>query len=255
MNFNGELHELFSLHGLSFLIILSLLELVLGVDNIIFISLAINKLPPEERFKTRAIALSIAFVIRLILLFCIVLLSKIKTVIFTVSGFDVSIRDLIFFNAGIYLLLSILKEIVWFYRLKKGNLKQSKSGIISDRVKGGSYGSTIIAIVFIDLLFSFDSIFSAIGLISNFVIIGLAIGIGMICMVYISGKTSEFIEKYPSFKIMALTFMMGIGILMIAQSFHLEIPKWYLYAALLIALLGQAFTKGKLKPGNNSDKK
>jgi predicted tellurium resistance membrane protein TerC len=227
MNFQGELQGLLSIQGLLSLLTLSLLELVLGVDNIIFISLVLAKIPEDKRFTTRVTALSLAFLMRIIMLFCLVWLSHITTTLFTISSFQVSIRDVLFFIGGVYLTYSTVKELV------KHLNNKGESEVIQQFV----YKSIILQIVIVDMLFSFDSIFTAIGLIPNFIIMTLAIGIGMVFMIYLSGKTSAFIEKYPTVKTVALGFIVLVGVLLITQALHIEIPKMYLYIALLIGLV------------------
>ena len=212
MNFQQELLGLFSLHGLLSLAILSLLELVLGVDNIIFISLIITKLPEQERFKARVTALSLAFVMRIILLFCLVWLSRITTTLFTISTFEVSIRDILFLVGGAYLSYNTVKELVAHLSNKKELNKPS------DVV----YKSFILRIVMVDVLFSFDSIFTAIGINPNFIIMALAIGIGMVFMMYLSGKASTLIEKHPLLKTLALCFIILVGLRLITEALHLE---------------------------------
>ena len=227
MSILGDLNVLFSIQGLTSLLILSLLELVLGVDNIIFISLIITKLPEEKRFKARLTGLSLAFVMRIIMLFCLVWLSRITTTLFTISNFEVSIRDILFFIGGTYLTLNTLQEI-------RAHLNHKTETIT---VKNTAYSSIIFQIVIADILFSFDSIFTAIGIIPNFIIMALAVGIGMVFMIYVAGHTSKFIEKYPAVKTLALCFIIAVGIILIAQAFHIEIPKVYLYGALVIGLI------------------
>ena len=227
MDFQAELQALLSLHGLISLIILSLLELVLGIDNIIFISLLTSQIPEDKRFKARTTALSLAFVMRIIMLFCLVWLSSITTTLFTISEFAVSIKDILFFVGGAYLTFNTLKEIAEHIR-NKGK---------QNTIKQSGYKSIILQIVLVDMLFSFDSIFTAIGINPNFIIMALAVGIGMICMIYVSGQTSKFIEKYPDVKTVALSFIILVGLMLIAQAFHIEIPKVYLYGALFAGLL------------------
>src|SRR6185312_11474119 len=191
MQFSSELQTLLTFHGLTSLAVLTLLELVLGVDNIIFISLLLTKVPNEKRFKTRTIALSLAFLMRAIMLFGLVWLSRITTTLFALGHFRASIRDLLFFIGGGYLVYNTVKEL----------LQQSSKG--KNPNKQVLYKSVILQIVIVDMLFSFDSVFTAIGLISNLLIMVLAVGLGMVCMVYVSGKTSAFIEKNPGVKILA----------------------------------------------------
>jgi predicted tellurium resistance membrane protein TerC len=227
MNFQAEFQALLSIQGLSSLFILSLLELVLGVDNIIFISILITKIQEEKRFNARLTALSLAFVMRIIMLFCLVWLSRITSALFTVSGFEVSIKDILFFVGGAYLTFNTMKEIIAHLSKKREQISVKQSG----------YKSIIMQIVLVDILFSFDSIFTAIGIIPNFIIMSLAVGIGMICMIYISGQTGKFIERYPDVKTVALSFIILVGLMLIVQAFHIDIPKIYLYAALVFGLI------------------
>jgi len=229
MNFSVELQALLTFHGLTSLVILSLLELVLGVDNIIFISLILTKLPEEKRFSARITALSLAFIMRVIMLFCIIWLSRITTTLFTISNFQVSVKDILFFIGGTYLTFNTIKEIATHINPKRESTHKLNN-------KQNTYKYIILQIILADMLFSFDSIFTAIGLIPNFIIMVLAVGCGMVFMIYLSGKTSKFIEKHPTIKTLALCFIILIGLLLIIQSFHLEIPKGYLYSALIFAL-------------------
>jgi len=236
MNFQGELQTLLSLHGLMSLLILSLLELVLGVDNIIFISLLTTKIPEEKRFKARVTGLSLAFVMRIVMLFCLVWLSQITTTLFVISGFQVSLKDILFFIGGVYLTYSTIKELL--AHLKR---KEDSNSITQTATK-----SIILQIVLVDMLFSFDSIFTAIGIIPNFIIMALAVGIGMVFMIYLSGQTSKFIEKYPTVKTLALCFIIFVGLMLVTQALHLDIPKKYFYFAFVIVTIIEV-VKGQIK--------
>jgi predicted tellurium resistance membrane protein TerC len=229
MNIIQEFSALFSIQGLFTLATLSLLELVLGVDNIIFISLVIAKLPESQRFSARFTGLSLALLMRVAMLFGIVWISHITTTLFTISGFEVSVRDLLFFIGGAYLVWNTIKELSEHIRGDKGTKTSDAKQVI--------YLSVIMQIVLVDLLFSFDSIFTAIGLIQNFVIMALAIVIGMVFMIAVSGKTSEFINRNPTIKTLALSFILVVGVLLISNAFHYPIPKAYFYAALGFALV------------------
>lgn len=240
MNFYAEAHELFSLHGLASLLILSLLELVLGIDNIIFISLAITNIPEEKRFGAKVTALSLAFVMRIILLFCIVWLARITSTLFTVSNFQVSLRDILFFMGGAYLTFSTVKELM-------KHINNKKKEII---LKKNIHKSIILQIALVDILFSFDSIFTAIGVIPNFIIMALAVAVGMVFMIYLSGQISRFIEKHPTVKTLALCFIIAVGLMLVTEALHLEIPKEYFYLAFIIAILFEG-AKGLIKKGRN----
>lgn len=225
MGFQSELQELFSLHGLASLLMLTILELILGIDNIIFISLLLTKVPEEKRFNTRVTALSLAFLMRLIMLFSLVWLSHITTPLFTLTGIPISIRDVLFLMGGTYLVFSTFKELL------------SQNEVDQKPVQRSTYKSIILQVVLIDMLFSFDSIFTAIGLISNFLIMALAIGLGMVFMVGLAGKTSAFIEKNQGIKTLALSFIIIVGLMLLSEGAHLEPPKKFVYAVFGVALL------------------
>jgi predicted tellurium resistance membrane protein TerC len=224
MQFGSDFQTLYTFHGLTSLVVLTLLELILGVDNIIFISILLTKIPDEKRFRTRTVALSLAFLMRAIMLFGLVWLSRITT-LFAIHSFQISIRDLLFLIGGGYLVFNTVKELLHHQSPSRNNAN-----------KQVLYKSIILQIVVVDMLFSFDSIFTAIGLISNLLIMMLAIGLGMICMIYISGKTSAFIEKNLGVKTLALCFIIAVGLMLLTEAFHIEVPITYLYA-----LFGAAF--------------
>jgi len=229
MNIAQEFSVLFSIHGLVALFVLSILELVLGIDNIIFISLVIIKLPEEKRLSARIIGLSLALIMRISMLFAIVWASRITDTVFCVSGFNVSVRDILFFIGGAYLLWNTALE------LKKHIQAEHEKADVN--IKAISYGSIILQIVLVDMLFSFDSIFTAIGLIQNLVIMAAAVTCGMVFMIWAAGKTSEFINRHPTIKTLALCFIMIVGLLLLCDATHYNIPKGYFYAALGFALV------------------
>lgn len=231
MNILADFQGLFSLNGLISLIILSILELVLGVDNIIFISLVLTKLPEERRFKARIIALSLAFIMRVIMLYFLVWLSRITTTLFFISTLDVSVGDILYFIGGAYLTISSVMEII------KHLDKKDKLHAVTTTY----YRSIILQIVFVDMLFSFDTIFTAIGISPNFIIMVLAVAIGMVFMIYISVKLSGFLEKHPTIKTLALSYIIAVGLLLITKALHVGIPMVFFYAAttafIVVALL------------------
>jgi len=229
MNMAQEFSALFSIHGLVTLFVLSVLELVLGVDNIIFISLVIVKLPEDKRLSARIVGLTLALVMRIAMLFAIVWASRITNTIFSISSFNVSVRDILFFLGGSYLLWNTFNELK-----EHVQGKQHKREVDA---KPALYRNVILQIVLVDMLFSFDSIFTAIGLIQNFVIMAAAVTCGMIFMIWVSGKTSEFINRHPTIKTLALCFIMMVGIFLVAGAFHYSIPKGYFYSALGFALI------------------
>jgi len=216
MNIAQDFRLLFSLHGLISLIILFSLELVLGVDNIIFISLVIARLPEGKRLPARIIGLSLALLMRLIMLFALVWLSKTTTVLFTLDGFNATIHDLLFFIGGMYLIWNTMKEL-------REHITKTVGAPSVNNQNELIFGKAILQIMLVDILFSFDSIFTAIGLLQNFVIIALAIILSMGCMLYISGKISALINKYRTIKTLALVFIILVGIMLVASAFHVEL--------------------------------
>jgi len=227
MNINEQIQALLSLHGLASLLVLAVLELVLGIDNIIFVSLVIAKLPEGSRLSARIVGLSLALIMRLVMLFGLVWLAQSTTPLWIIRGFNISVRDGLFFIGGVYLTWSTVTE-----------LREHLRGINKDKEgpqKQLKFRNAIAQIVMVDVLFSFDSIFTAIGLIQNFVIMAIAVSLGMLFMIWLSGKVSAFINKYPSVKTLALGFIIAVGLLLISSAFHIELPKKYVYIAFLVA--------------------
>lgn len=222
MNIAAQLQALFSVNGFINLMVLASLELVLGIDNIIFISLVVTKLPEGKRFSARIVGLGLALLMRCIMLFALVWLAQTTSVLFTIGSFAVTVRDVLFMAGGGYLLWSTSHELN--ATLKHQNRKDKKA--TPDHL---SFRKAIAQIVLVDMLFSFDSIFTAIGLIQNLVIMILAVVLGMVFMVWLSGKISAFINKYPSIKILALSFIVAVGLLLVLSALHIEVSKKYIY--------------------------
>jgi len=230
MNITQQLQSVITLHGLASLVILSVLELVLGIDNIIFISLVIAKLPMDKRLQARVTGLGLALVMRIVMLFGLVWLSQVTKALFVVGGLTVTVRDLLFFLGGFYLVWNTVME------LKKHLTNKVEELLAGPKVK---YQNAIMQIVMVDILFSFDSIFTAIGIMQNFVIMALAILLGMVCMLYVSGKISAFINKHPTIKTIALGFIIAVGLILVSSAFHYELPKKYIYIAFFAAFAAE----------------
>lgn len=201
------------------LITLVLLEIVLGIDNIIFISLLTDKLPAETRGKARLIGLSLALILRLILLAGISWILKLDKELFNIFNKSFSGKDIILIAGGLFLLYKSSKEI-----FEKTEDKEH-TGI---KVYS-SFKSTIGQILLLDLVFSVDSIITAIGLVDELWIMYVAVISSITIMLLTSKKISGFINKHPSLKILALCFLMMIGLALIAEGFQLHIPKAYIY--------------------------
>jgi len=202
------------------LVTLIFLEIILGIDNIIFISLLSDKLPAESRKRARLIGLSLALVLRLILLAGISWILKLDQTLFTVSKYSFSGKDLILIAGGLFLLYKSSKEI--FEKTEETHLQENTKTKVS-------FNSTIGQILLLDLVFSVDSIITAVGLVDELWIMYVAVIVSISIMLLIAKNISDFINKHPSLKILALAFLMMIGLTLIAEGFKLHIPKAYIY--------------------------
>ena len=229
-------HEILTIPGLISLLTLSVLEVVLGIDNVIFIAIVATKLPKKDQAKARAIGLSLALIFRIVLLFSISWIMSLKDPFFHISEFGVTGRDLILFCGGLFLLYKTSIEI--FEKIYGGKEVTTEHKALT--LKGA-----ILQIVFIDVVFSFDSILTAVGLVTNVLLMILAVVIAMFFMLLTSGWVTEFINKHPTIKMLALTFLILIGIVLILDSLHLHIEKGYVYVALgfsiLVEMLNMAY--------------
>jgi predicted tellurium resistance membrane protein TerC len=220
--------ELF-LHSASWvsLLTLSFLEIVLGIDNIIFISIITGKLPQEKQKKGRLLGLALALIMRIILLFGIAYIASLTHPLFSVLGGDISGRDLILLGGGIFLIYKSTIEI-------HEKLEPEKEKIGSSKKR--TFGAAIFQIVLIDLVFSFDSILTAVGLVKEVTIMIAAVVISMLIMMAFSHYIADFINDRPTLKVLALSFLIMIGFMLVFESLHTfhhqEIPKGYAYFAM-----------------------
>ncbi|MDI9872716.1 TerC family protein [Flectobacillus roseus] len=202
------------------LLTLIVLEIVLGIDNIIFISILSDKLPVEKRKKARLVGLSLALVLRLILLAGISWIMKLDKTLMTISGIDFSGKDLILIAGGFFLLYKSNKEI--FEKTEEG--EHTNSAPVSK-----SFATIIGQILLLDLVFSIDSIITAVGLVDELWVMYAAVIVSISIMLAVAGAISSFISKHPSLKILALCFLMMIGVTLIAEGLDFHIPKQYIY--------------------------
>lgn len=210
------------------LVTLTFLEIVLGIDNIIFISIITDRLPQENQKRVRTIGLLLALVMRIILLSLITVIIQMKEPLFTISELNVSVRDVILFIGGTFLLAKSVSEI--HEKIEGGNEHKVS-------VKKNSFTQIIIQILLLDIVFSFDSILTAIGLSKQLPIMITAVVIAMIAMIYFVEIISRFINKHPTLQILALSFLILIGFMLILDGFHFEIPKGYIYFALFFSVM------------------
>ena len=212
------------------LISLIALEVILGIDNIIFISILADKLPENQRSSLRFWGIMLAMVMRLGLLAFISWILKLDQTLFTLMDIDFSGKGLILILGGLFLIYKSTKEI--YYKTEVAN--QDSQNVTP---KNNSFGRLLSEVIILDLVFSIDSIITAVGMVQELWVMYTAVIATVIIMLVASGPISSFIRKHPSFKILALCFLMMIGVALLAEGFHLEIPKGYIYFSMAFAFL------------------
>ena len=212
---------------------LTALEIVLGIDNIIMISILVGRMPKHLQPRTRFFGLALAMVTRILLLLSITWVMRLTADLFHLFGQGISGRDLILFFGGLFLLWKSSSEI---YQGLEG---EEESG---DEPKGsaGGFIGTIIQIAIIDIIFSLDSVITAVGLVQNVPVMVAAIVISVGVMMLAAGTISDFIEKHPSLKMLALSFLIVVGTVLVAESFEVHVPKGYVYFAMAFSLAVEA---------------
>ncbi len=208
---------------------LTFLEVVLGVDNIIFISILTNKLPSEIRKKARRLGIALALVFRILMLLSITWIMGFQEALFQIKDHPVSGRDLVLFAGGVFLLWKATKEI--YEIMEAGGAKHGQETNVAK-----SFAGIIVQIALLDIVFSFDSILTAIGMTDNLQIMIAAIVVAMFVMLQFSGPVSKVIEKHPSLQILALAFLILIGFMLVAESAGYQMPKGYIYMAVGFSL-------------------
>ena len=208
---------------------LTLLEIVLGIDNIIFLSILVSKLPPELQQRGRVLGLAFAMITRIALLFSITWLIRLTAPLFTVFTEEISGRDLILFFGGLFLLVKSVNEI--HGALEGAEDAHGRNVRLQSRIM-----AVVIQIGLIDIVFSLDSVFTAVGLAQHIEIMVAAIVIAVFVMMFMARPINEFIDRHPTIKILALSFLILIGVALIGESFDFEIPKGYLYFAMAFSV-------------------
>jgi predicted tellurium resistance membrane protein TerC len=216
------------------------LEVILGIDNIIFISILADKLPESQRNKLRYWGIGLAMVMRLCLLALISWILKLDKTLFTIADVDFSGKGLILIIGGLFLIYKSTKEIYH----KTEALKSPEAEL----PKKGSFGKLLGEVIILDLVFSIDSIITAVGMVQELWIMYTAVIVTVLIMLVASKPISEFITKHPSFKVLALCFLMMIGVSLIAEGFHFEIPKGYIYFSMAFAFLVDVIQMNTIKP-------
>lgn len=220
--------ELFSLNTLIAFITLCALELVLGIDNIIFISILSDKLPPGQRRQARTIGLLLAIVTRLILLFSLSWVMSLTTPLFSLFGKAISGRDIILILGGLFLIAKSTHEI-------HQKLEASDEAVV--QIKHATFWFVIFQILLLDIVFSLDSVITAVGMVNELAIMASAIIVATLFMIFASHTIADFVDRHPTIKMLALSFLVLIGVALLAEGFDTHIPKGYIYFSMAYALI------------------
>jgi predicted tellurium resistance membrane protein TerC len=210
------------------------MEVVLGIDNVIFISILAAKLPAHQQANARYIGLGLALIMRIALLLTLTTIMQLTAPLFTVLGEEISGRDLVLLGGGLFL---IAKATIEIHHMMEGR-HETRS------VAHATFGMVIAQIVMIDIVFSLDSIITAVGLTNNINIMIAAVCASMVVMIAASGPVSEFVNRHPTTKMLALAFLVMIGAMLVAHSFDVEVPKGYVYTAMAFAVLVEGLNIG-----------
>lgn len=224
------------------------LELVLGVDNVIFISILAGKLPHDQQKRARTTGIMLAVVTRILLLLSLSWIIGLTQPLFTIFGFDISGRDLVLLIGGLFLLWKSVHEI--------HQKLEGAEGESSAKVRA-AFWSVIIQIMLLDIVFSLDSVITAVGMVNELPIMIGAVIIAAVVMVFTSTPLAEFVERHPTIKMLALSFLLLIGFTLIVEGLHQHIPKGYIYFAMgfsvLVEMLNLRLRQGTVHPVNLRD--
>ena len=208
---------------------LTALELVLGIDNVVFLSILVDKLPRREREFARALGLSLAMLMRIALLFMVSWLVGLTEPLFTVSRWEFSGRDLILIGGGLFLVWKATTEI---HEALEGPAPEKEVRRVAATFRG-----IIVQIVLIDAIFSLDSIITAVGLVDELAVIIAAVVVSIAGLILFSGAVGRFVSEHPTVKMLALSFLLVIGVVLIADGFDYHVPKGYVYFSLAFSVL------------------
>lgn len=210
------------------LLTLTFMEIVLGIDNIIFISIVAGKLPLEQQKKARFLGLSLALIMRILLLLSITWIIQLTDPVLTIFSFELSWRDIILAGGGIFLLVKSVLEI-------HHKVEGDEEELVDRKVSSFSYA--IMQIVLLDIIFSFDSILTAIGLTTEITLMVIAVIVSIVVMMIFAKAVSDFVNKYPTVQILALSFLILIGFMLMVEGLHYHVPKGYIYFAVFFSLI------------------
>ena len=226
------------------LVTLIALELVLGVDNVIFISILSGKLPPADQPRARTTGIMLAVITRILLLLSLSWIISLEDPLFKVFEIDITGRDLVLIAGGVFLLWKSTHEI--------HDKLEGQAGAASAKVSA-SFASVIIQIMLLDVVFSLDSVITAVGMVEHIEIMVIAVVLAAGVMVFVAGPLSGFVEKHPTIKILALSFLLLIGFTLVVEGLHQHIPKGYIYFAMGFSVLVEMLNlrvRSQVKPVN-----
>ena len=219
---------IFSVEAWIALVTLTLLEIVLGIDNIIFIAILVTRLPREQRDRARILGLALAMITRIVLLVSIFWIMKLVTPLFSVFGVEISGKDLILIGGGLFLIWKSTREI---HAQTQGDLQDE-----FDASKKASFVGVLIQIAFLDIIFSLDSVITAVGMARDLPVMILAVVIAVFIMMFASKYIAQFVDENPSIKVLALAFLILVGVTLIADGLDFHISKAYIYFAMAFSL-------------------
>jgi predicted tellurium resistance membrane protein TerC len=222
--------EVFTIQSLVILVTLTVLEVVLGVDNIIFLAIVTQDVPREKQDFVRKLGLSLALIGRIVMVLGISWLLRLDTELFVIAGHGFSAKDVILLAGGIFLVYKAVTEIY-----KTTELKEDEDAApVAHSAK--SMAGTVFQIMIVDMVFAIDSVLTAVGLTDQYILIIIAMTIAIVAMMFFAGPLADFIHEHPSLKMLALAFLVLVGVLLISDAFGEEINRSYVYFAILFSL-------------------
>lgn len=235
--------NLLSPEALIALVTLVALELVLGVDNVIFISILAGKLPPAQQARARTVGIALAVITRILLLLSLSFIANLTQPIATIAGFEFSGRDIILLLGGLFLIFKSVQEI--------HQKLEGEEGHTSKRV-AATFNAVIFQIVLLDIVFSLDSVITAVGMVNEIIIMVIAVITAAGVMIFAAGPISKFVDEHPTIKMLALSFLLLIGFTLAIDAFGVHVPKGYIYFAMgfsvLVELLNLRMRAKEAKP-------
>jgi predicted tellurium resistance membrane protein TerC len=219
---------IFTTENLLALLTLTVMEIVLGVDNVIFISILASRLPKEQQARARQVGLGAALVMRILLLLSVSWIASLTNPLFSVLGFEISGRDLILLLGGMFLIYKATTEIHAKLEGEEGH---------GDARSTATFGAVIFQIMLLDIVFSLDSVITAVGMAEALWVMITAVVIAVLVMLFAAGPISEFVNRHPTVKMLALSFLLLIGFSLVVEGLHFHIPKGYIYFAMGFSIL------------------